>query len=90
MWILSRWGASGSGLCNIRQDSKITYSLGEGNLAALIAGGSGGSIEAPGRAQTGTTCRLAFLMGVACQKCFCVTFDESNKEGAKPRYFPDY
>lgn len=45
----------------------------------MIAGGSGGSIEAPGRAQTGTTCRLAFLMGVDCQKCFCVTFDESNK-----------
>lgn len=55
MWIQSRWGASGSGLCNYCQDSKITYSLGEGNLAALIAGKSGGSIEAPGRAQTGTT-----------------------------------
>lgn len=55
MWIQSRWGASGSGLCSIRQDSKITYSLGEGDLAALIAGESDGSIEAPGRAQTGTT-----------------------------------
>lgn len=55
MWIQSRWGASGSGLCSLQQDSKITYSLGEGNLAALIADESGGSIEAPGRAQTGTT-----------------------------------
>lgn len=45
MWILSRWVASGSGLCNLCQDSKITYSLGEGNLAALIADESGGSIE---------------------------------------------
>lgn len=55
MWIQSRWVASGSGLCSLRQDSKITYSLGEGNLAALITDDSSGSIEAPGRAQTGTT-----------------------------------
>lgn len=55
MWIQSRWGASGSGLCSLWQDSKITYSLGEGNLAALIADENGGSRKAPGRAQTETT-----------------------------------
>ena len=25
-----------------------------------------------------------------CRKCFCVTFDKSNKRGACPRYFSNY
>ena len=25
-----------------------------------------------------------------CLKCFCVTFDKSNKRGACPRYFSNY
>ena len=36
-----------------------------------------------------TRLRVAFLMGEACQKCFCVTFNESNKaEARKPRFAP--
>ena len=34
--------------------------------------------KAPGRAQN-LTCQVCIFDGDSCQKCFCVTFDESNK-----------